>query len=335
MIKKISIIVPVYNVEKYIEQCLLSIQNQSFRDFEVLIVNDGSTDNSASICKRFCETDNRFMLYSQPNGGLSAARNTGIRRAQGELLLFVDSDDYIHPQMCEILYQNMDFCQADISICGFRRIKEETKNYFDLSAEQKLDVCSGKEGCRNIYAGRSVESVVAWNKLYKRELFRDILYPEGKIHEDEFVTYKLLYFAKRVVYTNLELYYYMQRSDSIMQKRYGKEHMVMLEMAEESISFYLEHSEKELARLAMNRALGLCTMLYDKYGQVHEEKQQKKVLKKYRIFLSKYLNYMELGSNETVVRRLYGYSPKWAARYQKMAGFCSRAYGKLKRIMQK
>lgn len=309
----ISVIVPVYNVEKYVVRCLQSIQNQTYPDYEVLIIDDGSTDSSGDLCEDFAVGDKRFRVIHQKNGGLSAARNTGLDNATGEYVIFIDSDDYIHPQMLEILYECCEKTEADISICRFRRIEDGEEVGFEPISDDEYDisVLAGEESCYKIYVENSVETVVSTNKLYRREIWEKMRFPMGKIHEDEFVTYKLLYDAKKVAYTDAKLYFYVQRSDSIMlNKNYGSNHMVILEMAEESIVFYMEKKNNVLVKLAVERAVELSKILYQKYGCAERKDLQKVVLSSYRSMFKKYHKFMNIDISSKIIMTLYGYSPE-------------------------
>lgn len=215
----ISVIVPVYNVEKYLERCIISIINQTYKNIEIIIVNDGSTDNCASIIKGLQEKDSRIKSYYQANAGLSAARNTGIENSSGDYYLFVDSDDYIHPQMVEVLYKNLIDYDADLSVCDLHWI-EEGKDAEEYIQNNPV-VYSGREVLRKLI-GDDLISVVAWNKLYKKEIFKDIRYPVGRLHEDEFVIHKILSKCHKSVYTDAKLYYYIKRKGSIVNVKSTK-----------------------------------------------------------------------------------------------------------------
>ncbi len=211
----ISIIVPVYNVERYLEKCINSIIAQTYDNIEIILVNDGSTDDSTSIIARFEKVDSRVRSYSQDNGGLSAARNTGIDNAKGRYIAFVDGDDYIHPRMVEILYNNLINTDSDISVCDLFWISEEekTEEYID----NNITVFNGINVLRKMIRDDLI-SVVAWNKLYKREIFNSLRYPVGRLHEDEFVIHRILSQCNRSVYSTAKLYYYIRREGSIVAK---------------------------------------------------------------------------------------------------------------------
>jgi glycosyltransferase involved in cell wall biosynthesis len=308
----ITVIVPVYNVEKYVLKCLQSIQNQTFQNFEAIIVDDGSTDGSGAICDQFVQTDSRFVVIHQANQGLSAARNTGLDAAKGEFLMFVDSDDFIHPQMMEILYQCCVEHNAEIAICKYSYIEEGEKadiQPIDRTAYHAT-VVSGRESCARIYTETVCETVISWNKLYRRDSFETMRFPVGKIHEDEFVTYQILYEAERVAYVEAVLYYYLQRSGSIMlQPQYGSEHMVLLEMAKESIRFYLSKDDEKLAAAALERAYAMHKGLYKKYRKTGRGDLQKIVLECYRALFQEFRGLTPMSRYQEFTVWLYGYWP--------------------------
>lgn len=211
---KISVVVPVYNVEKYIKRCISSILNQSFQDFELILIDDGSTDGSLTVCKEY-EDDKRVKIFHQNNQGLSGARNAGILKASSEYIFFVDSDDWINKECLQILYQIISEYDADIVQFDYWATRFEPMNLPMLN-KRMIRVLTGKdavhESCQ--YPG-AVKYNIAWNKLYKRCLFENIQFPKGRVHEDEYTSYRLLWAAKCVVDISDRLYYYFQRDDSI------------------------------------------------------------------------------------------------------------------------
>ena len=210
----ISVIVPVYNVEKYISQCLESIINQSYQDLEIIVVDDGSTDNSGTICDEFAEKDKRIIVYHTENHGLSAARNYGIDHLQGEWLMFVDSDDWVSPKFCERAYEVARKNNADLVIFQ----KENTKENGIIQRKKRYKITDSANliTCEEAIDGGSV---YAWNKMYKRELFSDIRYPEDHVFEDIAVTHKLIYKAKRIVSISDILIFHRIRKNSISQTK--------------------------------------------------------------------------------------------------------------------
>lgn len=239
----ISIIVPVYNVEKYLNKCINSILNQTFEDYELILVDDGSTDNSSRICDEYAKIDDRIKVIHKINGGLSSARNMGIENSCGEYIAFIDSDDYIHPQMIEILYNNIKMYQADISICNYENVKENEAYNKIIFKDFKLIDREIKE-YTNIDALKELDNknvlifTIACNKLYKKQLFNNVRYKEGKIHEDEFIIHELLYYSSKIVYTNKKLYYYFMREGSITKSKYSISRIDLLDAHKERIRFF-------------------------------------------------------------------------------------------------
>lgn len=211
---KLSIIVPVYQVEAHIDECITSILDQTFRDFELILVDDGSLDLCPAICDVYAQKDSRIRVIHQKNQGLSAARNTGLQAARGDYIGFVDSDDFIEASMYEKLLDNLEREKADISVCGRykvwgdKKIQEQKSNVYKvMDSAQALALMN-----TNVLG---YFDVAAWDKIYKRSCFKGIEFPEGKLCEDWFVMYKLFFNARRIVYDSIPLYNYRQRTGSI------------------------------------------------------------------------------------------------------------------------
>lgn len=257
----ISVIVPVYNVEKYIEKCIKSILKQTYTDFELILINDGSTDKSSEICYKYSKIDERIRLINKANGGLSSARNVGIDASIGDYITFVDSDDYISKYMLEELYNCLCNTSSDIAICSFKRIKEN-----EIIIEKKEfvepEILNSKTCFEKIYSSKVDEFTVAWAKLYKKDLFQKLRYPEGKIHEDEFITYKLFAQANRVAYLDTKLYFYLIRKQSIMNSGFSKKSLVRLEAYSERINYFENIGEFQLAAMTAKRFINKCAEYY-------------------------------------------------------------------------
>ncbi len=204
---EISIIVPVYKVENYLRACVDSILNQTFEDYELILIDDGSPDRCGEICDEYVEKDARIKVIHQKNGGLSAARNAGMKIAKGYYVSFIDSDDVVAGNYFQVLYDNLKREEADISCCTMKEFADNCEfDYNDYSS-----VClSGKDAVLSQY-GYSTQknvSVSAWGKLYRRELFNGISFPKGKIHEDQAVVPIVLSKAEKVVLCESALYGY-------------------------------------------------------------------------------------------------------------------------------
>lgn len=215
MVELISVIVPVYKVEKYLTSCVTSLMAQSYRNLEIILVDDGSPDRSGDLCDTLAAQDERIVVIHKPNGGLSDARNAGIETAKGDYLFFLDSDDTIHEETLEILWKNLKENQVDISVCSYLAYFEG-EDIDTVLPEQSIEKMSNIEALWKMFDPEyNVQMIICTNKLYKKALWDTIRFPIGKIQEDEFTTYKLIYKAKTIVYTDLKMYYYLQRSDSI------------------------------------------------------------------------------------------------------------------------
>ena len=256
--KRISIIVPVYNVAEYVERCVASILAQTYEDFELILVDDGSTDGSGEICGQLKEGDSRIRVIHQENQGLSAARNRGLSAATGDYITYIDSDDYVEPSYLEVLYHNAVTYQAEVSVCGFQYVRADQKSKKTKglgTAEKEVKLYSGKMAAGEIVAGNKRSMITAWGKLYHRRLRNLLIYPEGRLHEDEFVTYQVLYEAVKVVVTEQPLYCYFQREKSITNSGYSRQRLDKLEALKEAIAFFESQQEKELTAYTVKRYL--------------------------------------------------------------------------------
>lgn len=212
----ISVIVPIYRVEKYLPACIDSILNQTFTDFELILVDDGSPDRCPEICDETAKRDARVRVIHQANQGLSAARNAGIEAARGAWLSFVDSDDYIAPQFYEKLYQTAQRTDADCVMCSVQNVDESGKPIDSALMRVADEVKTGREVLRKIGRDDVTPYLTAWNKLYRRKLFNTLRYPAGKQNEDVFVFVELFCQVQRAACVAEPLYFYRKRIDSIM-----------------------------------------------------------------------------------------------------------------------
>ncbi|QIK59619.1 glycosyltransferase family 2 protein [Dysgonomonas sp. HDW5A] len=230
----ISIIVPVYNVEKYLPKCLDSIINQSYQNIEVFLINDGSTDNSLSICEEYKKRDNRITVFSQVNFGIASARNLGLDNARGSFISFIDSDDYVGPDFIYNLYSLLKNTSSDISMCNFLEVKESDVDFtFSQNIPLNIQQYSGCEYLHKLYSKEfAVGKIVVWNKLYSRAIWEDLRFPVGKLNEDEAIIHYVYDRANKIAITSEILYFYVERQGSIMNVR--------LDMLIERNLYYLE-----------------------------------------------------------------------------------------------
>ncbi len=277
----ISVIVPVYKVEKFLHRCVDSILAQSFLDFELILVDDGSPDNCGAICETYAAADSRVRVIHQENGGLSAARNTGIdwvfANSDSRYLAFVDSDDWVHPRFLECLYGAVEQTRCQISACGFVRTGGEALPE-DVD-ESVLCLSADDFYCDNTICGGS--TAVAWNKLYHRSLFEGLRYPIGKLNEDEFTTYLAVYAAEKVAVTRAALYAYYQNPQGIMLSEWNPRRLHILEAFEQQIAFA---RERENARLY---AKSVRDYIYGIHGQLSVAQRvfHKELRTRYRVAL--------------------------------------------------
>ena len=210
----ISVIVAIYNVEDYLEKCINSIINQTYKNLEILLINDGSTDKSGEICNRFAKLDARIKVFHQPNSGIASVRKAGIKYASGDYIGFVDGDDWIYPDMYELLYKNITATKSDISVCGmvigkgFSGCNEDERRFF----EDEFRILTGSSKLYEVIENTNNSYC---NKLFKPILLKKLNIPEGKIYEDAFSMYLLFDKAEKVVFTQNKGYYYTYRSSSI------------------------------------------------------------------------------------------------------------------------
>ena len=235
----VSVIVPVYNVEAYLEKCLRSIMNQSYENLEIIVVNDGTEDNSEEIILRLANVDSRIKYIKKVNGGLSSARNMGIDIASGRYISFVDSDDWVHQDFIKKLVEAIEKNEADISICNMQYVYSDGRKKNRTPYIDKNETVSNITALKDLFNGRKFK-FHAQNKMYKSELFVDgsVRFPLGKIYEDVFTTYKLVYRASKISYINSYTYYYLQnRPGSILYTRFNTKRFDVLEALDDIQTF--------------------------------------------------------------------------------------------------
>ena len=232
----ISVIVPVYKVEKYIHRCIDSILAQTFTNFELILVDDGSPDNCGAICDEYAAKDARIHVIHQENGGLSAARNAGIdwafANSDSQWLTFVDSDDWVHPQYVEALYSAVQKCAVAVTMCGY--IETTGEEVFAMEAELQAEL----HPVEQFYVERNVNATVAWGKLYAKDCFKSIRYPVGKIHEDEFVTYRILFEFDKIAFLPAPLYAYYQNPEGITKSPWNIKRLDAVDAFGEQVRFF-------------------------------------------------------------------------------------------------
>ena len=272
----VSVIVPIYNVELYLSKCINSIINQTYSNLEIILVDDGSTDNCGIICDKYAKEDNRIVVIHKSNGGLSSARNAGLDASNGELIGFVDADDYLELNMYEKLIENMNQYNSDIAICDYYFVRNNKIN-INSKFENNMFVSVGKEKFNNVQNEYSRITEPSWNKLYKSILFENIRYPKGKIFEDSYILCDILDKAKNVSYLLEPLYYYVYRKNSIIHS-FSVRHFNSVDSINKRIKFFNDKRYYDLAKEEKNRKMNCLIINLSKmkrYG-IKDKKIEKK-----------------------------------------------------------
>lgn len=242
----VSVIVPVYNVEKYIKKCLNSIINQTYKNLEIILVDDGSPDNCPQICDEYAKKDSRIKVIHKANGGLSDARNAGVAASTGEYIGFVDSDDYIEPNMYERLYELINENNADISLCAVQK-EDERGNSISQFTTDIVGMFEDEEIFDKINLNNPY-FIIACNRLYKKHIVQNTPFPVGFIHEDEFTTHRFFGLSKKVVCSNDRLYHYLERQGSIMGSGFSIKKMDAVYAFLDRYTYFKEQDNKKMMK---------------------------------------------------------------------------------------
>lgn len=316
----ISVIVPVYNIEKYLPRCLNSILRQSYQNLEIILVDDGSTDGTVDICERYMAQDPRISLIVNAGKGVSSARNVGVRSSHGAYIVMVDSDDYIAPDMIEVLHCALVQSRADMSICDFVRGKEEQYTFDPFCGD--VETVSADEILRRIYLNdhNKLRYVVPWIKLYKRELFEDIQYPEGKIFEDIYTTHKLLAKCRTIAVVDGIMSYYYQRPDSIMNHAFHLKKLDYLGALEERIVFLRERNLLDLETKQYDELIHALIWEYSRVRDILHDKEAQTSI--HAMFKKYYKRNHESScpSDTKFLRWLFYVNPELVILYWKISG---------------
>ena len=278
----ISVIVPIYNVEKYLARCVDSIVNQTYKNLEIILVDDGSSDRCPQMCDDYAEKDSRIKVVHKKNGGLSDARNAGMAVATGEYISFIDSDDYVSDDFFECLLDVMNKENSDIAECSVVKFYEDNR-FDEFSDDLSVKTYDTQDAMSALIAENPFHQHV-WNKLYKTELVKDIPYAVGKLNEDEFWTYQIFGRANKVARLNKTMYYYFQRSSSIMGVGYNIRRLDALE-GKANRQKYIENNFPDLSTQAKIDLYGSCMFAYQsvlKFMSGAGKKKAISIIKKYK-----------------------------------------------------
>ena len=285
---KVSIIVPVYNSEQYLTRCVESILSQTFTDFEILLVDDESTDNSGEQCDAFALRDNRIHSFHKAHGGAAAARNLALdwisNFSKCDWIACIDSDDWVHPQYLEILINAAMETKTKAVITKFSRVNSYIQPL--VIEAPKVEVMSSEE----LWCRYTVASTMIGAKLIAKELYEGIRYPEGLIHEDEFVTYKMLFKNENISYINEDLYFYYWNENSVMLSKWTTARLVALDAYLEQIQFFYDNKLTDAYRAQCNRFARLCGHSLDDIAlYVEDDSERKSLQNKWFPFMKQFI----------------------------------------------
>lgn len=265
----ISIIVPVYKVEKYLPTCIESVQKQSYFNWELILVDDGSPDVCPQICEEYANHDDRIKVIHKENGRVAKARNAALRVAKGEYITFLDGDDYLHKDYLKIMLGIITSKQVDIVQCSF--VRGEATEFPEVKITEKIMMYDN----HSIFLNQ-VAKIVVWGKLYKRYIFDGRMVTEDKFFEDDFTTWKWYYAAKKIAVTNVPLYYYMDNQQSTMAMHKKKPNWDFLEAYEERINFFVGIKEVDMEHCSR---MQLCKSMVLSYSNPHLSKEERQMIK--------------------------------------------------------
>ena len=272
----VSVIVPVYNVEKYVERCLQTLIRQTYQNIEIIIVDDGSPDRSGAICDEMAQHDTRIRTIHQANQGLSGARNTGIEAANGEYLVFVDSDDWVSVEMVEVLYDLLQRTDAQIAACGTEICSDSGHMAYYSDDLEEIRVYTREEAMRELLDDRLIRNVT-WNKLYRKELFDVVRFPVGMIFEDIATTYRTLDLTERVAYCGRPLYCYYKSEESIIRSPFSAKKFDKVTALKMRAEFYKSHYPELAGKASETYVKSALNSLVGSYGQNELNKYRQKV----------------------------------------------------------
>lgn len=298
----ISVIVPVYKVEEYLSRCIESLVNQSYKNLEIILVDDGSPDSCPKICEKWAENDSRIKTIHKKNGGLSDARNAGIKIATGEYVSFIDSDDWIDTETFSLVMNKMLLTH---SLIGAFNIISVTSDEFTPDISDKYEILNSEQAIENTIDDIGVKTV-AWNKLYHKSVLQGLSFPKGRLHEDEFFTFRALDKAKQIVYLYRQCYYYFQRPTSIMGQ-YNVRHIDMLDGVKARMEFVEQHYPKLYRKAKISFSL-CCLVQYQallEHREVDSDGVYRQKVKRLRqsVFITKE-DASEIGKRTSIYHRL-------------------------------
>lgn len=308
---EISIIVPIYNLEQYLPKCIDSILAQTFTNFELILINDGSTDRSGKICDDYAKIDDRVIVFHKENGGIASSRNAGLELAKGRYIGFVDNDDYINKFMFETLYKHATENFSDIVVCDFLKVGEDQGVSMDKIEDYKVEDLNNIEALHQLYTANHLTFICPWNKLYKREIFEGIKFELNYISDDETVAHKLLYKSTKITYIHKKLYYYVQRNESLSNQTFNIKKIDMVYALKGREAFFREHQLDELHQKAIKHFMEKFFWYYYlvKKELVNVDKELKDLKRTFDESLFLMLKHNEISWKQKVMCILFSVNP--------------------------
>lgn len=294
----VSIIVPIYNIHDYIGRCIESIEKQTYKNIEILLINDGSKDKSRDICEEYARNDKRIRIVDKKNGGLSDARNWGIDVAKGEYIVFVDGDDYIRENYIEILLKSIESTNAEVCLCSFDIVGDDGNILKTEILSELNGIVHGHDILAAVLTNYGYKYVVAWNKIYSRHVFDKVRFDKGKIYEDEYINFRLFWDCNKVGIIKTPLYCYVQRFGSITQSSMSIDKIKMKnEMHRRRIQFYKDKQDKNLLTKSCQLYCNWLVECVRQYSNIIPGQERKIMQKDMR-------RYVRIASNNTEINRV-------------------------------
>lgn len=275
----VSVIVPVYNVEEYLDRCVDSILAQTYKNIEIILVNDGSSDSSGSLCKKNLARDSRIVVIEKRNGGLSSARNAGLDSMRGEYLVFVDSDDYIHPKMIENMLNALILNSVEIVECGIKYVSDSRNEEKDFK-ESRVSLSDYKKIDHNQAVLKCLDyqlKIMSWNKLYKASMFDNLRFPVGMLNEDEFTTPFIIDRCTSYLVMDDNYYAYVHRQGSIMHSKFSMKRFDILEAFQHRLKYFSLKYHRKYDEVIMYHYFLACVNLKIIMDSQHDTRSFRKV----------------------------------------------------------
>lgn len=325
----VTILIPIYNVEHYLDRCIASAVQQSYDKLEIILVDDGSTDRSAQICNDWAKKDSRIRVIHQHNSGVSAARNTGLQAASGEWIIQLDSDDYFATYAVETMIRTAEENQVDMVVCDFKKGSEDVFQ-FERIENPTIVISDAVTTIFRIYSGDhdALRFAVPWCKMSRKYLYEGICYPTGRIFEDIFTTHKLLYRCERIAVLDEPLFYYFQRPGSIMNAAFSMKKLDYLQALVERVEFFASHGLSELKSIAYDELLHSLIWEYSRTrDMLHSREGMEYVTTLFRQVYKKGYASRRYPSETAIFLAAFNRNPEWVVLYWRITG-------KLKRIFK-